>query len=68
MKMEPHFCHICAGSLGPALVCLLVGGSVSDSPKESVLVESVGLSVESLALQGSSVLSSTCPHDLLISL
>jgi hypothetical protein len=44
-----HLLHIGRGCLGPALVCSLVGGSVSESPQESRLVDSVGLLMEFLS-------------------
>jgi hypothetical protein len=41
----------------------LVGGAVSKSPQEFMLVNSVGLSEESLSFSGPSVLPPTLPQD-----
>ena len=45
---QMHICYICVGNLGSAHVGSLVGGSVSESPQGSRLVDSVGLPVEFL--------------------
>jgi len=36
IKMKLHICSICAGRLGPACVCSLVGGSVPRAPNVQV--------------------------------
>jgi hypothetical protein len=48
MKTELYICYICAGGVGLACVSL-VGGSISESPQVSRLVESIGLPVEFLS-------------------
>ena len=57
------FCYICAGGLGPAGVCSLVGGSVSGSSHGSWLVDTVGLPVELPSLRGPSILPLTLHVD-----
>ena len=52
-----QICYKCAGSLCPASVCSLVGGSVSVSPHGSRLVDSVCLLVVSLTPPPCSILS-----------
>jgi hypothetical protein len=39
MRIGLHICYICVGNLGPAHVCSLVGGAVSESPQWSRLVD-----------------------------
>ena len=65
MKIKLHICYIHAVGLSIALVCSLVGGSVSGNPQGSTLGDSVGLLVESLCPRGSSVLPPTLPQDFL---
>ena len=48
-----HVSRVGWRGLGPADVCSLFGNSVSGSPHESRLVDSVGLPVESLSFSGS---------------
>jgi len=55
-----HMCE-CGGSLGLAHVCSLVGGSVSERPQGSRLVDSVGLPVPFLSPLGPSILPPTLP-------
>ena len=60
MKTKLHICCIYVGwGLGLAHVYSLVGGSVSGSSQESILVDLVGFPVEFLSYLGPSVLSST---------
>jgi hypothetical protein len=59
MTIELDICYICVEGLGPAHVCSLVGGSVSESPLRYELVDSVGLPVEFLSPSGSTVLPPT---------
>jgi hypothetical protein len=54
-------CYICAGGLGPACAGSLVGGSVSERPQGSRLVDALGLTVGSLSPPGPSVLPPTLP-------
>ena len=58
MKIKLHICYIHAVGLSIALVCSLVGGSVSGNPKGHRSVDSDGL-VESLFFLGSSIFSPT---------
>jgi hypothetical protein len=55
MKTKLHICYICVGRPKTNPVCSLVGGSVSESPQWSRLVDSVGLPVEFLSPSGSPV-------------
>lgn len=45
METEVHIAYICARDLRAACECFLVGGSVSESPQESRLIESAGLPI-----------------------
>jgi hypothetical protein len=63
MKTKLHICYKCGEGLGPACVCSLVGGSVSERPHESRLEDSVGLLEKFLSPQGSSILPPTLPKD-----
>ena len=56
---------VCVRVLDPALVCSLVGGSVSRSPQGFRLVDSVGLPVAFPSSPGSSILSPALPRDSL---
>ena len=49
MKVKVHICYIWGRRVGPAHVCSLVGGSVSESSQVSRLVGPVVLSVEFLS-------------------
>jgi hypothetical protein len=55
MKTKMLICYIGTGDLGPAQAHSLVGDSISRSPQESRLVNSVGLPVESLSSLGPSI-------------
>jgi hypothetical protein len=62
-----HLLHM-SGGLGPACVCSLVGGSGSESPQGYMLLDSVGLLVESLSIFFNSLhppLPPTRPQDFL---
>ena len=63
MRTKLHICYICRGwDLGPDYVYSLVGGSVSESPQESKLVDSVGLPpMEFLSPLGHLILTSNSP-------
>jgi hypothetical protein len=67
MKTKLPIWYICSGSLGPAWDHSLVGGSVSGSPQGPRLVESVGLSVESLSSSSPPILPPTLLEDSLSS-
>ena len=43
MEIKLHVCYVCDQSLGPAPVCTLVGGSVSETNQGPRLVDSVSL-------------------------
>jgi hypothetical protein len=58
MDTELYICYICAGGLGPAHVCSLVGSSVSESSQRSRLVDTVGPPVGFSFPSGPSVLPS----------
>jgi len=55
MKTKLCISYICVGTLGPACVCSLFGGSVSESIRSS-LVDSIGFSVEMLSPLGPAIL------------
>ena len=60
MRTKLHICYICRGwDLGPDYVYSLVGGSVSESPQGSRLVDSFVFLVESVSPLGLSILSPT---------
>ena len=63
MKTKVFICYICSGGLGPAYFHSLIGGSVSGSPQGSRLVDSDGLSIESLTSSGPPVHPPTLPQD-----
>ena len=56
METEMHICHLCSRGLGPAHVCPLVGGSVSESSQWFRLVNYAALSVEFISPSEPSVL------------
>ena len=63
MKTKLLTCYICARDLGAPIASCLLGDSVSGKPQGSRLVDSVGLSVESLTSSGPSVLPPTLPKE-----
>jgi hypothetical protein len=61
---DAYLLHVCGvRRVGPAHVCSLVGGSVSESPQGSSFVDSVGRYLESLPSLGPSILPTTLPQD-----
>ena len=66
MKIKLHICYICAGGLGPALACSLVGSS--GSFQEARLGDSFGILLESLSFSGPAIHSTTFPQDSLSSI
>jgi hypothetical protein len=67
MKTKLHICYICIGDLGLAFVCSMLGGSLTANVQSSMLVDTIGLLVESLSPPGSSTLLSALPQDSLSS-
>ena len=68
METEVHIAYICARDLRAACECFLVGGSVSESPQESRLIESAGLPIPFRAFSPSFYSSTRVPkfHPLLV--
>ena len=67
MKTKLHMCYKCVGGLGPVSAWSLVSGSVSVSPHEPRLIDSVGLLAVSLTLIACSFLSHIILSDSLSS-
>jgi hypothetical protein len=67
MKTKPHICYICAEDLGLSRGCSLLTGSVSVSPYEPRLVDSVGFLALSLTSLAPLILLPHLPQDSLSS-